>query len=190
MMRALTAKLIGMVFFSLLLSGLSVPAHSTTIGLTGFVDFADPGNIWGIDTASEVTGTASWDETLLGGVGAEILSYDPFFSGPDGFGNVFDSTMDLTLNVGSFSFMSSSFDFFDFGFLDGLLTDISYFSSDFSLDITGGPVNTFFLYEPFSFSASVTGQLAPAPVPEPGTIVLLSVGLGGLFLAHRRRRHE
>ena len=42
--------------------------------------------------------------------------------------------------------------------------------------------------DPFLTGASYTLSRAPLPAPEPGTLILFTVGLGGLLVLHRRRR--
>lgn len=179
MMKKLRSTFIGFALAAVLVAGVALPTQAASIGLTGSVNYADAGNPWGINTNTGISGTAYWDENLLSG-------------GPEFLDDFIDPSLNLQLVLGGFSYDFSndiSFKLLTFGFFDGMLKQIA---------LTGeGPLGEFFDIafgafagvSDFTLNDGVyvaTGEIAP--VPEPGTFLLLGAGLGGLIYVQRRRK--
>ncbi|MHB8811564.1 MAG: PEP-CTERM sorting domain-containing protein [Desulfobulbaceae bacterium] len=187
MLKYLRITVINFALAAILVAGAALPAQAAFIDLTGFVNSAADPNFWGITTDSPVTGTATWDESLLVGDGEEVLvNYDS-----TGFGDFIDLIMNLEITIGNFSynfFNDTSASELTFGFMDGFLKNIKLFGEgpDFS------PFDIAYDFPDYAnvFSINggeVTGEIAP--VPEPGTFLLLGAGLGGLIYVQRRRKN-
>lgn len=182
MMRKLRSTFISFAIAAILVAGVALPAQAAFIDLTGFVNYFDPANQWGINGSSSVTGTATWDETLLVNTGLEDSS------------NFQDASMNLKVFIGGFSYdflTDNNFKTLDFGFSNGFLQQIALFGTVG----TGPDYDTFDISFDYFANANVfsldfgqvTGEMAP--VPEPGTFLLLGAGLGGLLYVQRRRKN-
>jgi hypothetical protein len=163
--------------------GASLNAQAISWDLIGEVTQASPGNDWGVDVGTAITGTAYWDE-ILAPVDGVLFDFE-------------DPSMNIELSVGSFSysFLSDPGLFLpglDFGFMGGQLKNINLLGGagnnwsfvDVTYDFPGA--TNFFAVGMFGTDEFAVGTIAP--VPEPGTFLLLGAGLGGLFIAQRRRK--
>jgi len=180
------AILLGFVIAgALLLSASSSRASIVEIDLTGYITGLKwTKNPFGIDLDTEVFGRASFDNTLLG-PDATILSY---WQKED-----HKNQMALDFYLGSFSFSTAMDSFLNltFGFSERNLTSIALNggrgTKNWGLDITYDfpeGTNIFALSGPLG-RTRVTGEIAP--VPEPGTLLLLGGGLLGLAGIRRSR---
>ena len=105
-----------------------------------------------------------------------------------------NAIMNLEITIGDFYynfFADTSFSLLTFGFTDGFLKNIALLGGgldneffDISYDFFAN-ANVFILTT-FDYEYLVSGEIAP--VPEPGTILLLGAGLGSLFCFQRRRK--
>lgn len=196
MMKRLRSTFIGFALAAVLVAGVALPAQAASIGLTGAVTQIDPDNALSLDLTSPVFGTAFWTESLVpppNALGESVLfDYE-------------DSFMNLVITIGSVSYNFANdllayeqdianypvAPFLEFVFLDGALRNIFLTGFDAVNNLTLGIVydypgasNEFSLYAGNNFVAG--GNIAP--VPEPGTFLLLGAGLGGLVYVQRRRK--
>jgi hypothetical protein len=131
--------------------------------VTGFASITDP-----------VTLPGSPGTTVLNGSRVEAINavQVPFLGLGTGLVNEFDSAMIGTVTFGSIGGL---------GGLSSLSSDANG-ATDGVLNLAGGnitPTTTF-----------NTASITVAPVPEPGTLSLLGMGLGGLYVVGRRSRRK
>lgn len=177
-------------------------ASGITLDGVNFVGFTLPGNTFGDETyilgaisppnspadAYEINGT----DALVGGrqtLTATFAAGTTAFGTDIGEANVSGPPITIDANVlldngqtysQTLNFVPGSSQFI--GFTDGTdITGVTFFDpADSAQDPIGTP---YAIYDNFSF-----GSAAAPAVPEPGSLSLLGLGLGGVLLATRRRR--
>jgi hypothetical protein len=174
----------------------ALPAEAALVqkGLSGVVTRAETNNIFGIGLDHRLTGRLAYDDSRLTGLGFETLRSDR------------DLDIELEFRIGSFAFDESDnvFGISELSFFDGRLTQVSFAApapddldffrvgSGLQFSFTDGFVNE---KGERVFPRVVDGEFelvdfvpepGPAPIPEPGALVLFGAGLAGLGLLRRR----
>lgn len=171
---------------SALLAG---PAMAATFDITGTISN-------GIFAGISGSGTITFDETLLTGVGDESLV--PV--GSTTLGAIEDSTLDIIFDVGPEIFTAMNDvdfpDFPSFDFLDGALTFIDYVVVDGESGADLAPYGVlsgsfsddlFFDDAEQSFFVSIDLEYDVSPVPLPAGLPMLLVGLGAFGYLRQRK---
>lgn len=136
------------------------------------------------------SGAAFWNQSLLTGVGEELMSRSGVF------GSIIDSTLGLFFDVGPYTFTEADDDLGPiFVFLDGILQNIDYVVMDAyspaNLALAGVEQFSFNTRDPVSFDGTTIHVLAIvkyiAPVPLPAGLPLLAGALALLAFARRKR---
>lgn len=161
-------------------------SNIVTIDFSGTVTAADAGNALGLAVNDVVTGSATYDDSLLTGIGSEVIELG---TGGNGFGGKLTMHMGLVTYVesddadyntgypklGFDSGILSGFDFFASNNFSSFLAD--FFYSDAQGDVVG-------VWD--TFGAPHTA------VPEPSTLVLFAISIIGVlgltYLTYHRRK--
>ena len=126
-------------------------------------------------------------------------SYDLARATLDGVNPADDLTLDVTCNfittpvsttlLGDANF-DRTVDFFDFLVVarNFRRTDAVWPEGDFNFDRRVDLSDFLWISRNFNQSSEVTPMAAPAPVPEPGTNVMMAIALGALATCRRRRQ--
>lgn len=157
----------------------AVPSQAVQLSVTGTVNapIDDVDNL-GLVAGGSISGTVNYTGTPTGS-GIESFTLDDFFFD---FG-VFeiDSTL-ATIHEALIYFTGGVFSGW------GIDVDILLGGFDYQFAMTGSSAGTtsFDLYSYDNDLVVASGNIAP--VPEPGTFLLLGAGLGGLVYFQRRRK--
>jgi hypothetical protein len=144
---------------------------------------------------------------LFQNTGSTAVTIDPGLKVQTAFGTfqIWDGSLPFSLGPGKNLVLAETanfnFDGSDSGLGSNPLVSGSVSGTPFSFADTtraifghedaGGPLETT-PYHQFGVIPIAEPAVAPAPVPEPGTLALFGAGIGGLLLvtARRRRRHQ
>ena len=175
------------VFAATFVAALGAPAHAVLVTETAFgtVTEAIAGNPFGVAVGDSVTGSATFDDSLIAPIGPGFIAIDS------------DPAFALSVTIGSRVFVESEDEGFGFGFpeisfLDGIADGVDFVVDPFdfggffgmALDVFG---ETFIIED--SSGVVVAGSFAaPTPIPEPISLALFGAGLVVLGLARRRAR--
>ena len=183
---------------SLMIWGQSVNATLVATSFFGEVTFDQGGaNPFGLSNGDAISGTATYDDALVVGASTD----EQIFLNPNGW--------DFSVTLGSFSFTQATVTdstftsfFFNMGALDGLrfflepitvgstsnikIEDFEAAQRLFAEDAdTGNPV---YLEATWDFPNATTVPVDPGtPMPLPGTLALLALGLAGFSIVKRRK---
>ncbi len=184
---------------SLMIWGQSVHATLVTTSFFGEVTFDNGGaNPFGLSNGDSISGSATYDDALVVGVSTD----EQIFLNPNGW--------DFSVTLGSFSFTQATVTdptytsfFFNMGALDGLrffldpvtvgstgniqIEDFDAAQKLFAEDagLNGNPI---YLEATWDFPNATTVPVDPGtPMPVPGTLALLALGLVGFGIVKRRK---
>jgi|GEM_PF-3055068 len=192
-MRNQQTTIARLVAAMMLLLFATLPARASIIALNGLVDFADPGNPFGVVVDDAITGSVTFNESLL------LLDPNAIIS-PS-----IDPTIMLSLTIGGVNFVETDdagYDAFpELTFIGGVLANID-FVVDFDLigdivDPLGGTYafglfdGAFEIFDAINdpFPLIVSGTVGPlTTVPEPATFLLLLTGMAGLGASWMMRK--
>ncbi len=169
--------------------------------ITGTVTSASAGNVFGLDAGDTISGFACWDNVHLDASGDGIIEFgDPSISDPQQDPNhklhwivgtlMFDETDDNGYSAGFFPLLDV---------IGGNAVSIDYQTTFGSDDFFALVDNTFDSYGllglqlegTLEFSTGIKiSDTQQAPVPEPTTVMLLSIGILSLAGAEVRRRRK
>ncbi|MCH9638233.1 MAG: PEP-CTERM sorting domain-containing protein [Betaproteobacteria bacterium] len=183
---------------SLMIWGQSVHATLVTTSFFGEVTFDNGGaNPFGLSNGDSISGSATYDDALVAGISTD----EQIFLNPNGW--------DFSVTLGSFSFTQATVTdpthtsfFFNMGALDGL----RFFLDPITVGSTGNiqiedfgaaqklfaedadTANPIYLEATWDFPNATTVPVDPGtPMPVPGTLALLALGLIGFNIVKRRK---
>ena len=171
----------------MLFTGMS-PARATLVqqDFTLAVDFAIPGNAFGLAGGDIINGFTIYDDALLTGIGVEVIAIDsnPLFQLRITVGSeTFIETDDIDYGGGFPEIVFVNGNFEEFSFLADSMGSVADFNANIWLaeDFDGNFVEGFY-FDTLSAPVAIAAEM-----PEPATLMLFGFGLAGLGFAARRR---